>query len=304
MADAVFFSALLIISLGYLLRKTGLVTREQGSGLARLVLNVTLPALVLQTVPQIQFSPGLLFLPLLSLAHTAVAFVVTSAVFRRRSRMEKGVIMIASMGFNNGLFAFPIVLEIWGIEAIKLLALFDVGNGIVVLGTNYVLAAYYSREDRMHLAETLMTVVRTLATSVPLIAFAVGVVMNLAGISFPPMISRAIDIVAGANGALALLVLGVFQSLRWRKGDAGLVFKILGLRYLIGIASSVAAVVFLGGPLLQQQVLAIAFILPIGMTIIPYSVQFGLDTRLATTLVNVSIIVSFVLMWLTVAVTG
>ena len=37
------------------------------------------------------------------------------------------------------------------------------------------------------------------------------------------------------------------------------------------------------------------------MTVIPYSVEFNLDSRLATTMVNVSIVVSFLLMWVIVA---
>lgn len=301
--DSVFFSALLVILLGVLLRRFGVVKREHGATLARLVLNLTLPALVLQTVPQIQFTPELLFLPLLSLGHTALAYVVTRVVFRRASRKSLGLILIASMGFNNGLFAFPIVLEIWGIEAIKLLALFDLGNGITVLGSNYVVAEAYGRETPMRMRETLRQVVRTLGTSVPLLAFMVGLVMNLAGLSFPPGIDRAVSSVAAANGALALIVLGVFQTLTFERGDLAVLLKVLGLRYLLGIGCSVAAIIVFSGAGLLQQVLAIAFILPVGMTIIPYAVQFGLDTRLATTLVNVSIVISFILMWVVVLVT-
>jgi hypothetical protein len=40
------------------------------------------------------------------------------------------------------------------------------------------------------------------------------------------------------------------------------------------------------------------------MTSIPFSVEFGLDTRVTTTMVNISIVVSFVIMWSVVAITG
>ncbi|MFP4302715.1 MAG: AEC family transporter [Spirochaetaceae bacterium] len=301
--EAIFFSALMIIGLGYLLRKVGLVTREHGNTVAKIVLNVTLPALVLETVAQVDFSPSLVFLPLLALLHGAVAFFVVQLLFRKRPPLERGLITIVSMGFNNGLFAFPIVEEMWGIEAIKLLALFDVGNGLILLGANYVVASYFSRGGDMRLGATLKVVAKALGTSVPLITFAVALTLNLTGVSLPGPVDRAVGIVASANGALALMVLGIFQSLTIRREDLPLICKVLGLRYLIGILFGVGAVIYLGTTELFRQVLGIVFILPIGMTVIPYSVTFGLNTRLATTMVNLTILASFLLMWVSVFVT-
>lgn len=295
-----FFSALAVIALGYFLRRVGLVSRDTGAVLARLVLNVTLPALVLQTVPQIEFAGTLLFIPALSLLHTLVAFVITQLVYRRFPSTTKGLILIASMGFNNGLFAFPIVLELWGIEAIKLLALFDIGNGIVVLGSNYVIAAHYGSDAPMEWGVILKKIVRTLATSIPFIALIVALVVNLTKTPYPPILDSMIATTAGANSFLALLVLGIFQSFRIRSGDAALIFQVLGVRYLLGIIFSLIVYLTLPGVRIQQQVLAIVFILPVGMSIIPFAVTFKLDTTLATSLVNLSIIISFFMMWVTV----
>lgn len=302
--ESIFLSALLIIGLGYLLRKSGLVNRENGNVIAKLVLNVTLPALILETVPQIQLTPGLLFLPLLALAHAAVAFTAVQLLFRRRPPLERGVITICSMGFNNGLFAFPIVQEIWGTEAIMLLAIFDVGNGLVILGANYVVASYFSSVTRPKIGATLTVVFKTLATSVPMIAFGVGLLLNLTDLTFPEPVGRAVGAVASANGALALLVLGIFQSLRVPRADMPTIAKVLSLRYLIGVLFVLAATTWLGETVMLRRVLSIAFILPIGMTAIPISVQFGLNTRLATTMVNLTIVVSFVLIWVSVLLVG
>ncbi|MFW6329917.1 MAG: AEC family transporter [Alkalispirochaetaceae bacterium] len=300
----IFLSALLIIALGYAVRKSGLLTREQGAVPAKLVLNVTLPALVVETVPQITFTRSLLFLPLIALLHALVAFTLVQLLFRRRTPAERGVITICSMGFNNGLFAFPIVQEIWGVEAIRLLALFDVGNGLVILGANYVIADYFSRGGELRLGATLKVVGRTLVTSVPLIAFVFALILNLTGARLPVPVERTVAILASANGALALLVLGIFQSLSLRRSELPTILKVLSLRYLLGILFVLGSVYFLGETVMLRRVLSIVFILPIGMTVIPFSVTFGLDTRLATTMVNVTIIVSFALMWAAVIIVG
>lgn len=353
--NIVFLSAVLVIALGYVLRKTGLVTREHGNILAKLVINVTLPALILETLPGVELSVSLLFLPLLALAHSAVAFAAATLLFRRRPPAERGLMTMCSMGFNNGLFAFPIVMGVWGTEAVRLLAIFDVGNGLTVLGINYVVAGWFgglaaaraaastgaggggaagdergggaeslggaagspgraagepeagsdsAAEPVLHVGEALRRIGRTLITSVPMVVFLFALVLNLTGWRFPAAVERGISTVAAANGALALLVLGIFQSLRVRRSDVPVIVRVLGLRYAVGALLAVSSILLLGATPLYRQVLAIVFILPIGMTSIPFSVEFGLDTRLATTMVNLSIVVSFVIMWGVVVVTG
>lgn len=302
--QTIFISALIIIAIGYLVRKSGLLSREHGGVLAKLVLNVTLPALIIRTVPQIAFTPSLLFLPLLALLHSAVAFGVVQLLFRKRSYAERGIITICSMGFNNGLFAFPIAQEIWGIEAVKLLAIFDLGNGLIILGGNYVIASYFAGGGQIRFGEALKVVGRTLATSVPMITLLFALVLNVTGFELPPPVGRTVSILASANGALALLVLGMFQSLSFRPAEIPTIAKVLSLRYLLGILFVLATVSLLGETLMLRRVLSIVFILPIGMTVIPFSVAFGLDTRLATTMVNLTIILSFALMWVSVLIVG
>ncbi|MFW5695503.1 MAG: AEC family transporter [Alkalispirochaeta sp.] len=315
--NTVFLSAVLVMALGYGLRKIGLVTREHGALLAKLVINVTLPALILETLPGVELSVSLLFLPLLALGHSAVAFVAATVLFRRRPPAERGLMTMCSMGFNNGLFAFPIVMGIWGTEAVRMLAIYDVGNGLTVLGINYVVAGWFGGlaaagaaqgsagvAATLGLREALRRIGRTLITSVPMVVFLGALVLNLTGWRLPAPVERGISTVAAANGALALLVLGIFQSLRVRRSDLPIIVRVLGLRYAVGALLAVSSIVLLGATPLYRQVLAIVFILPIGMTSIPFSVEFGLDTRLATTMVNLSIMVSFAIMWGVVAMTG
>jgi len=137
-----------------------------------------------------------------------------------------------------------------------------------------------------------------------MVVFLFALVLNLTGWRLPAPVERGISTVAAANGALALLVLGIFQSLRVQRSDLPIIVRVLGVRYAVGALLAVSSIMLLGATPLYRQVLAIIFILPIGMTSIPFSVEFGLDTRLATTLVNLSIVVSFVIMWGVVTVTG
>jgi hypothetical protein len=44
-------------------------------------------------------------------------------------------------------------------------------------------------------------------------------------------------------------------------------------------------------------VILFGLILPVGMAVIPYSVEFEYDTRIAGTIANLTMITSFALMW-------
>jgi hypothetical protein len=54
---------------------------------------------------------------------------------------------------------------------------------------------------------------------------------------------------------------------------------------------------------LCREMLLIGLLLPIGMAIIPYSVDFGYDTDQVGVIVNLSNIISFGLMWLIMVLT-
>ena len=69
------------------------------------------------------------------------------------------------------------------------------------------------------------------------------------------------------------------------------------LRYGLGI---VLSIFIMNLPIDNEQlrgVLSILFILPVSMTILPYSNTFGFELKTGGVLVNYSILISFCLMW-------
>ena len=71
------------------------------------------------------------------------------------------------------------------------------------------------------------------------------------------MIDRAIGSVADANGALALLVLGIFQSLRVRREDVPIILRRAQV-FATPWAHAVGAITWLGSTPLYRQILILA----------------------------------------------
>ena len=298
----VFLGAIALIALGYILRKTGVVPFSGANVPAKIVMNVTLPALVLRTIPQVEFGGDIIILALLPVLYNAVVLPLALWLFRNEPPARRGLLTMSCIGFNNGLFAFPIVGALWGLEALKLLAVFDVGNGLVLLGGNYIIGAYFAGGGRLDARGAMRVVAKSFLSSVPVIAFTLGLLLKLINVELPLVIMRPISTAADANGALALLVLGLFQSFSRQGWDARAVGRVYALRYFTGIVAGLLCYLFLPMDELTRRLMMMAFILPIGMSVIPYAVQFEFDARLATTLVNGTIFVSFALMWLIITV--
>jgi hypothetical protein len=302
-ANIAFLISMSMVALGYLLKRTGVIPEEHGHVLARLIFTITLPALILRTFMSTRIQGSLVILPLICLAHGALVLVFARLFFRGLPRRDRGLAIISSTGFNNGLFAFPIVEQIWGARGIQYLAMFDIGNVFLLMAVNYIIADLHSPGGG-DLSVDLRYVLRSLVRSVPLMTYLVVLSINLTGAPVPAPFFNLVETVARANMPLALLLLGVYlrfqrEGVRWKR-----VFSVLAVRYLFGMAVGIALFYALPYGLLLRRLLLIGLILPIGLVTIPYAVQFDFDRELAGTLTNLSNLISFALMWSIVAVLG
>jgi predicted permease len=287
-----------IIFLGYLLKRLNILKKSDGDALARIVLNVTLPALILTTIPHINLDRTLILLPFIDLAYAGLILVFAYFLFRRNERPQHGLLMICSPGFNIGLFAYPFILAIYGNEGLQYVAMFDVGNAIVIFFISYALAVAYSPVQKN---ANWKYILKKVATFIPLLSYVFAMLFNVFNVEFHVNVTSFLEILAKANSPLVLLILGLFLDFQLPKETIKQMFQLLGIRYFFGIIVGFLCYFFLPFSLLLRTILLIAFILPIGMAVLPYSVEFGYDEKLAGATVNLSNILSFSLMWIIMA---
>ena len=78
----------------------------------------------------------------------------------------------------------------------------------------------------------------------------------------------------------------------------------LTIRYSFGLVIGLLLFVFLPFNQLYRGILAIALILPVGLAIIPFTVEFSYNERVAGMIANLTIIISFVLLWVVILLLG
>lgn len=289
-----FILFLLIIALGYIFKRLNFIKEDDADGISRIVFNITLPALIIVTFNNMKLDISLAYLSMSSLTFGIFMSIVSIFAFKKDSRNIRGNLSMLVPGFNIGLFAYPVIEAIWGSEGLKYIGMFDMGNSIVMFVICYLFAAYFSSKGA---SISYKTILKQLVTSIPLMCYIVTLILNIFGLHYPTVLINVSNIVSKANGPLSLLLLGICLNFNIDKIYRKYIVKVLFLRYFIGLALGSALFMFLPFNSLFRHILLIGFILPIGMAVIPYAVEFNYDKKLVGTLCNITIILSFILIW-------
>jgi Predicted permeases len=289
-----FILSLSIIVLGYLAKRLNIIKEKDGEGMARLVFNITLPSLIINTFNTMKLDFSLIYLTIGSFLFGILMSLIGVFVFKKEARTIRGTLTMLTPGFNIGLFAYPLVESIWGANGLKYFGMFDMGNSLIMFGVCYIIANYFApNEENID----FKTIAKKLFTSIPLMTYIITLIINLSGLHYPSGIIDISKIISKANAPLSLLLLGIYLNFSIDKGYWKNIIKILSLRYTIGLAIGAALFLLLPFDSLFRYTLLIGFILPIGSAVIPYAVQFNYDEKLVGTLCNITIIISFIMIW-------
>lgn len=293
-ANATFIITLAFILMGFLIKKYNFISEKEGKVLSKFLMHTTFPALMIISTAKIKLEASLFLLPFLCLGMGLIMMLVAFYLFKDLETKLRGVLTMGAGGLNVGLLGFPLIEGIWGTEALVFAVMFDIGNTIMTFGAVYPVGSYFAkRGDGKFPVSKLLLRVFTLP---PVTGMVIGLSINIFGISLPEIAFDFLGILAKANKPLVLLLMGIYLSFELNKTQMKHIGKVLVLRYLLA-GMCVAFIYYLVPPSLMQSVVIVLVILPLGMTILPFSDEFGFDSRIAGTMVNISLLISFVLIW-------
>ncbi|WP_028667436.1 AEC family transporter [Runella zeae] len=293
--NSVFLITLGIATMGFLIKKFDFVSEKDGKSISKFLMHTTFPALMIVSMLRIDFKPTLFLIPLLCISLGCIMTLIAWFLFSNYSNQTRGVLTMACGGLNVGLFAFPIIEGIWGREGLVYVAMFDIGNTIITFGLVYSVGSYFAvrEEGKVNYKKVLGKVIQL----PPLQAMFIGLTINALEIELPVVAYDFLDVLAKANKPLVLLLMGIYMSFELEKSQVLAVAKVLAIRYACGIVGVILLYVFWPEPSLVRNVLIVCVVLPIGMTILPFADELNYDSRIAGVLVNISLLISFLLMW-------
>lgn len=275
-------------AIGLLLRVAGFAERSHGDFLLRMVFFVTLPLLILITLPNAELGAGKVMLPLANIVVNLLCFGVVLLAMRRMSltRATQGSMVMNTMTSNNA-FIFPFILSIYGESGFADAIIYDFGNVIMVATITYITAFKYS--DAAH---DNFSMLKRLVKSPLLWALVTGVALSVTGTALPETVSRVATPLAQMTSPLILIALGIFFSLSLR--HMKLVSIALTIRMVLGLAFGLGFATLAGLEGQTFTVVALCSAAPIGFTALTFTSMARLDMELTTAAVSLSVLIGLV----------
>lgn len=293
--NSVFILTLSIIGLGFFLKKYNFITEKEGKTISKFLMHTTFPALMIVSTARVKLDSSLLLIPLFCIVFCSIMIAVAWVWFAKYPNDLRGVLTMGAGGLNVGLFGFPIIEGLFGKEAMVYAVMFDIGNTIMTFGVVYPIGSYFSANHK-GLPE-FGTLIKKIFRLPPVLGMFIGLLINVSHIEMPTLFFDFLDTIAKANKALVLLLMGIYLSFELNKKQMIAISKVLVIRYAVGILFVLGIYFSLSHDSLLYAVLIICVMLPSGMTILPFADELNYDTRIPGTLVNISLLISFVLMW-------
>jgi len=291
-----FLYCVFIISLGYILKRGNIIKEKDGEGLSRIIFNLTLPSLIIITFSDITLESSLFLLILIGFLYGILIGAIGLFLFRKKQRDVKGMLGMMIPGFNIGLFAYPLVEVIFGKEGITYFGMFDVGNAFIVFGVSYLIGSFFSKKEEVKF--DLKTVVLKMTKSIPLMTYIFAVIVNLLGLTLPSVVLDVAGIISAANMPLSLLLLGIYLNFTFDKSYVKLMLQYLSVRYGVGLLLGLLCFFLLPFDEMFKYTILLGLLLPTSVSVLPYSVEFEYNQKFVGTLSNLTMVISFILLWL------
>ncbi|MBI4978379.1 MAG: AEC family transporter [Spirochaetes bacterium] len=299
-AHHVFLLSFCLIALGYILKRVKVLREEDGKTLSLVIFNVTMPAVILKTVSAVTLTPTLGFLTGFALIYASALGLFSLVLLRKYHARTRGHLSMCASGFNVALFGYPLIEGIWGAAGLAHAAMFDLGNAFAVFVTAYLIGAVHADGGKRGISPGV--IIRALLSSAPFITYIVSIALNLSGIRLPAPVIDFISVPAQANAALVLLTLGLYLDFSFDRSRLKSVLYIIAVRYGFGLAAGLLLFFLLPFPLLARTILLVCVLLPMAMAFLPMSVKLDYDARITGMAANVSMLMSFILIWVLVTV--
>lgn len=282
-----------LVLIGFLLKQVGLLKPGDNQVMARLIINITLPAVIFLSIARANIAPSVMALlglcgVVVTLGCSFLASYVTG--FLNLGPQLAGVMILSSMIINIGFFLLPVFLTVYGQEGISRLAAFDLGNSMVAHSYGFYQATRYGSRPPNGFWPSVKRVL-----SLPVLwAVLAGLVINLLRFPLPEFLVKLLEPLAAANVPLAMITLGAFLQLRYT--NFSLMGLAVALRMGVGFLLGQALVILFHLQGLDRVAVSLGSAMPVGIAVMVYSVSEGLDAEFAAGTISLSILVGLIVL--------
>ena len=294
-------SFLLIIVLGYTLKKIGFFKKEDYRLVTKIVLNVTLPAAIIVNFSATQMPLSLLFVVVLGFGANIVMILSARIGSRKASLTMQKFRMINYSAYSIGCFSLPFIQNFLGPTGVVTTSLFDAGNTLMCCGGTYSLCTELDRGASGNNKKTgifvqIKNVLATAMKSVPLVTSIIMLMLSVLHIKTPAPVLTLAGMIANANAFLATFMIGMMFELHLVAEERKEMVRLLAFRY--GFSALIAAAFYFLLPFSEEirQTLTLLAFSPMSASSLIFTDRLNCDTELSSACNSLSIVISLAVM--------
>lgn len=279
-----------IIALGYILRKIGFFKEEDFSVLSKIVLRITLPAAIVTSFAGTKIEPAMLTLSLIGLGAGGLYICLAVVLNRSKKKEDKAFDVLNMSGYNIGAFVMPFAQNFLGPVGVITTSLVDVGNAFITFGGAHSIGMIIKQGGRFSVKKIVKNLLKTIAFD----TYIIMLIVNMANITLPSPILSLAGIISNANAFVAMLMIGVGFKVSGDKEKLGRIFKILGVRYGVGILFAIIVFFVLPFPKEVRLALMILALAPLPTSSVAYTEELKGDVGLSSAINSIAIVCSII----------
>lgn len=197
------FILFILILVGYISTKTNLIDSSLTKKLSKLIMNIFLPCMIINSM-QLEYSPTVLkkvlLLILISLLIYAISFLI-AIIFKAisKSKNDIGVYQFAILFSNVGFMGYPIVEAILGKDAIFYAAIFNIPFNLLIM----TLGVFVICKENNNYSFSFKSLINPV-----IISIFIGLSLFILNIKLPYIINRPIELLGNITTPLSMIVIG------------------------------------------------------------------------------------------------
>ncbi len=279
-----------LVLLGYVYSK--LTKQKDSSAIAKLVLNVSVPASTLATITTADYNAikdDLLILITVSACISVVTLLISfpfTRMLKMKSPAEKAVYRSALFFNNYGFMGWPICQLLFGSEGFLYAVLYAIPLHLLVYSITPALMSAVGESKKIFDKSMLI--------NMPLFATITGLVVLVSGLSLPIYVTDFLGMVGVTQTPLSMMVIGmILASANLKEILAGIkpyIYSAVRLLILPFAAFLVLRWIGLTGLLLSVPVVITA--MPSGAMVVVFAQKHETDPLLASRLIVISTLLS------------
>lgn len=270
----------LIIFLGYILQKASIMTESFNKQLTRLILQVTMPALILSSVLDesatlsghtilITFAVAILMYLLLPPTAFAINFLM------RTPKEQEGIYAFSATYGNVGFMGFPLISAILGPQAVLLTAIFNIVFNLSAFTVGILLICRGSGHKESLSFQKLL--------SPGILLSVLAIIIYLTHLRLPDMLCKVTETIGSLTSPLAMLLIGAtmaYMPAREMLSEIRVYLFLVLRQILLPLLCWPIMKLLIKDPLLLT-VAFIMLIVPVANTSVLFATNYDLDTKLA-----------------------